>query len=86
MAARKSRNKQAWLSVSPLLPINKDIVRRVLTKRYKPGSDCRPSRLASFRQMKNSLWSLDLFRCGSATLHADRQENSEGEMERTELR
>ncbi len=52
------------------VPINKDIVRRVLAKYYRPKPDsCGPSWLTFLGQTKDSLWSLDLFRCESATLH-----------------
>jgi hypothetical protein len=51
------------------VPINKDIVRRVLAKHYRPKPDsCGPSWLTFLGQTKDSLWSLDLFRCESATL------------------
>ena len=47
--------------------IDKDIVRRVLVKHYrpKPGG---PSWLTFLGHSKDSLWSLDLFRCESLTL------------------
>jgi transposase InsO family protein len=49
--------------------IDKDIVRRVLANHYRPKPDsCGPSWLTFLGQMKDSLWSLDLFRCESATL------------------
>ncbi len=51
------------------LEINKDIVRRILNKYYKPTSnDCGPSWLTFLSHMKDSLWSIDLFRCESALL------------------
>lgn len=51
------------------VPINKDIVRRVLAKHYRPRPDsCGPSWLTFLGQTKDSLWSMDLFRCESATL------------------
>jgi len=51
------------------LNINKDVVRRVLAKHFKdhpksPG----PSWLTSIGHIKDSLWSLDLFRCESIGL------------------
>jgi len=50
-------------------PIDKDIIRRVLAKHYTPSPDsCGPSWLTFLGQMKDSLWSLDLFRCESAIL------------------
>ena len=51
--------------------INKDIVRRVLKRHYRPGSgEGGPSWLTFLGNMKNSLWSLDLFRCESITLRS----------------
>src|SRR5215831_11090668 len=49
--------------------INKDVVRRVLAAHYRPqpGSDG-PSWLTFLGHTKDSLWSLDLFRCESVTL------------------
>ena len=48
------------------IDINKDIVRRVLAKHYRPeaGTDG-PSWLSFIGHMKDSLWSVDLFRCES---------------------
>ena len=49
--------------------LDKDIVRRVLAKHYRPKPDsCGPSWLTFLGHMKDSLWSLDLFRCESLTL------------------
>ena len=49
--------------------IDKDVVRRILTARYQPQPDSvGPSWLTFLGHMKDSLWSLDLFRCESATL------------------
>jgi putative transposase len=49
--------------------MDKDIVRRVLASHYKPDPDSGgPSWLTFLGHMKNSLWSLDLFRCESITL------------------
>jgi transposase InsO family protein len=49
--------------------IDKDVVRRILTARYPPQPDSvGPSWLTFIGHMKDSLWSLDLFRCESATL------------------
>ena len=49
--------------------IDKDVVRRVLAKHYRPepGADG-PSWLTFIGHMKDSLWSVDLFRCESITL------------------
>ena len=52
--------------------IDKDVVRRVLAQHYRPdnaGSDG-PSWLALIAQSKDSLWSLDLFRCESILLRS----------------
>jgi len=49
--------------------INKDVVRRILSKYYKPTSnDDGPSWLAFIGHTKDSLWSLDFFRCESVSL------------------
>ena len=51
------------------LNIDKDLVRRVLAKHYHPQpSDDRPSWLSFIGHMKDSLWSVDLFRCESIIL------------------
>ncbi len=51
------------------IPINKDVVRRILAVRYQPTPDSAgPSWLTVLGHAKNSLWSLDLFRCESAVL------------------
>src|SRR6202049_1133281 len=51
------------------IDINKDIVRRVLAKHYRPeaGTDG-PSWLSFIGHVKDSLWSVDLFRCESILL------------------
>src|SRR5712664_3232399 len=52
------------------IPINKDVVRRILAARYQPKPDSAgPSWLTILGHAKDSLWSLDLFRCESAVLH-----------------
>jgi transposase InsO family protein len=53
------------------IPMNKDVVRRILALRYtpKPGAEG-PSWLTVFGHAKDSLWSVDLFRCESAILRA----------------
>jgi len=49
--------------------IDKDIVRRVLANHYRPNpGSCGPSWLTFLGHLKDSLWSIDLFRCESATL------------------
>src|SRR5215467_12527010 len=51
------------------VPIDKDVVRRILSVHYRPESDSGgPSWLTFLGHMKDSLWSCDLFRCESATL------------------
>jgi transposase InsO family protein len=51
------------------IPIDKDVVRRILAHYYLPGGDATgPSWLTLLGHMKDSLWSMDLFRCESATL------------------
>src|SRR5450631_3649332 len=53
------------------IDIDKDIVRRVLAKHYRPeaGTDG-PSWLSFIGHMKDGLWSVDLFRCESILLHS----------------
>ena len=52
------------------IEIDKDVVRRVLAKHYHPGSnDGGPSWLTFIGHTKDSLWSVDLFRCESITLN-----------------
>ncbi len=49
--------------------IDKDVVRRILAARYQPGPGRPgPSWLTTLGHAKDRLWSLDLFRCESATL------------------
>jgi len=52
------------------IPLDKDIVRRVLATHYRPdpGSPG-PSRLSFLGHSKDSLWSVDLFRCDSLFLN-----------------
>jgi putative transposase len=54
------------------IELNKDVVRRVLEKHYKPdGSDSNgPSWLTFVAHTKDSLWSVDLFRCESILLRS----------------
>src|ERR1035437_8345524 len=48
------------------LPIDKDVVRRILAHHYWPGGDATgPSWLTLLGHMKDGLWSMDLFRCES---------------------
>jgi putative transposase len=51
------------------IPIDKDVVRRILASHYRPAKDSGgPSWLTFLGHMKDSLRSMDLFRCESATL------------------
>ena len=51
------------------ISINKDVVRRILAGRYQPVPESAgPSWLTLLGHTKDSLWSLDLFRCESAAL------------------
>ena len=51
------------------IPNNKDVVRRILAVRYLPTPDASgPSWLTFLGHTKDSLWSLDLFRCESVVL------------------
>jgi transposase InsO family protein len=51
------------------LSIDKDVVRRILAKHYRPDPDCTgPSWLTFIGHAKDSLWSVDLFRCESILL------------------
>jgi putative transposase len=53
------------------IPLNKDVVRRILAARYIPKPDAAgPSWLTVLGHAKDSLWSIDLFRCESAILRA----------------
>jgi putative transposase len=51
------------------IPIDKDVVRRILTNDHQPDPDTHGSSwLTVLGHMKDSLWSLDLFRCESAKI------------------
>jgi hypothetical protein len=53
------------------IQIDKDVIRRMLARHYRPGPDSGgPSWLKFLGHMKDSLWSMDLFRCESATLRS----------------
>jgi putative transposase len=53
------------------ISMNKDVVRRILAVRYHPKPDAAgPSWLTALGHAKDSLWSLDLFRCESAVLRS----------------
>ena len=75
----KRRNpKFGYLKIAQLiahafgLDIDKDVVRRVLAKHYRPDDSGRssPSWLTLIAQAKDSLWSVDLFRCESILLRS----------------
>jgi putative transposase len=49
------------------IPIDKDVVRRILASHYRPERDSGgPSWLTFLGHLKDSLWSIDLFQCESA--------------------
>ena len=51
------------------LELDKDVVRRILATHYKPTPNNHgPSWLTTIGHAKDSLWSIDLFRCESITL------------------
>lgn len=52
------------------VPVDKDVVRRILAKHYRPDPSLGggPSWLSFIGSMKDSLWSIDLFRCESIRL------------------
>ena len=53
------------------VPIDKDVVRRVLARYYRPGSGTEgPSWLSFIGQARDRLWSIDLFRCESILLRS----------------
>ena len=54
------------------IEIDKDVVRRVLAKHYRPGDagTTGASWLTFIAQAKDSLWSVDLFRCESILLRS----------------
>ena len=55
------------------LEINKGVVRRILIQHYRPGpGGDGPSWLSVIGQARDSLWSVDLFRCESILLHSYR--------------
>src|SRR5208283_1195687 len=53
------------------LEINKDVVRRILIQYYQPApGGAGPSWLSVIGQARDSLWSVDLFRCESVLLQS----------------
>src|SRR5271157_2024380 len=54
------------IAVAFHIPIDKDVVRRILAHHHRPGQGSGgPSWLTFLGHMKDSLWSIDLFRCES---------------------
>ena len=51
---------------------DKDVVRRVLAKHYRPGDSgsAGPSWLIFIAQARDSIWSIDLFRCDRSSYTA----------------
>jgi len=79
IVAMKSRNPQfGYMRIAQQISndfgieIHKDIVRRVLAKHYRPDNlrTTGPSWLSFLAHTKDSLWSVDLFRCESILLHS----------------
>ena len=62
----------AQISRAFAVQIDKDVVRRVLAKHFSPNhpDTSGPSWLTFIAQAKDSLWSVDLFRCESILLHS----------------
>jgi putative transposase len=60
------------MSIAFGFDIDNDVVRRVLAKHYRPGDSGSggPSWLTFIAQSKDSLWSVDLFRCESILLRS----------------
>src|SRR6266849_114536 len=59
------------IALALAIALTKDVVRRILAVRYQPAPDsAEPSWLTVLGHTKDSLWSLDLFRCESAILRA----------------
>ena len=55
------------------IEINQDMVRHILAAHYRPDPNrTGPSWLTFLGHAKDSLWSIDLFRCESATIRTQR--------------
>ncbi len=52
------------------LNIDKDVVRRILAKHYRPENDGDGVSWLAIALAKDSLWSIDLFRCESILLQS----------------
>jgi hypothetical protein len=57
--------------------INKDVVRRILAGHNQPPSGSGPSWLTFLGHMKDSLWSVDAFRCESYEIRGHVNANRE---------
>ena len=67
--------------------IDKDVVRRVLATHYRPAPRSGgPSWLTFLGHAKDSLWSIDLFRCESATLRSPLGAGGDGPRHATDRR
>src|SRR6266700_1913651 len=70
-AHRADASVQIYAASHERQHLNKDVVRRILAARYHPTPDATgPSWLTVLGHAKDSLWSVDLFRCESAILRA----------------
>jgi putative transposase len=59
------------ISLAFSIDVHKDVVRRVLERHYRPGAGSNgPSWLTLLGHNKDSLWSVDLFRCESIILQS----------------
>ena len=68
---RTQNLQEQKLRIALHIQIDKDVVRRILARHCRPGQDSDgPSWLTFLGHMKDSLWSMDLFRCESATLRS----------------
>jgi hypothetical protein len=56
------------ISTTFAIPVDKDVVRRILAAHYHPDHTDGPSWLTFLGHMKDSLWSMDFFRCESLRL------------------
>jgi putative transposase len=62
---RLSANHATKITLAFGIPMNKDVVRRILAVRYHPKPQSGPSWLTVLGHAKDRLWSVDLFRCES---------------------
>ena len=69
MAFHRALVKRKYRLLFTPVEIDKDVVRRVLARRYRPEPGSQgPSWLTFLGHSKDSLWSVDLFRCESLIL------------------